>query len=105
MIGDPTMTSEGTTLDDVLEAYVVSEPGPSRVTLTEWVRRYPQYEQQLTKLTARWSMLRWLPDKPDDNEIDEKMLVLHGMSTAQSVLFRHRQLNAEKASVRDRTIE
>lgn len=103
-IGDLTMASERTILDDILEAYVASEAGPSRTTLTEWVRRYPEYQQQLTEFTARWGMLRWLPNKPDDKEIDEEMLVLRGMSTVQSVLFRQRRMS-DQMRAQDRTVE
>ncbi|MGI8546814.1 MAG: hypothetical protein ACR2M1_05685 [Gemmatimonadaceae bacterium] len=94
IMGDPNMATDRTALTDVLETYAASEPGPSRTTLPEWVRRYPQYAQQLTEFTARWGLLEWVPDRIDDDETDEQTLVLRGMSTVQSVLFR-RQLVVE----------
>ena len=94
IMGDRSMATDRTTLTDVLEAYAASENGPSRTTLPEWVRRYPQYEQQLMEFTARWGLLKWLPDRDDDDEVDEETLVLRGMSTVQAVLFR-RQSNIE----------
>ena len=103
------MATNRTVLDDVLEAYAASEPGPSRTTLPKWVRRYPQYEQQLMEFTARWGLLEWLPDRVDDDEIDEETLVLRGMSTVQAVLFRrqsiieleHRSTDEQSVQMRD----
>jgi len=37
-------------LQDILDAYVAATPAPTPATLTAWIRRYPQYERELTSL-------------------------------------------------------
>jgi len=85
------MATKRTELDEILEEYAGSDSGPNREALVEWTHRFPQYQQELTEFTARWSMLRWLPDKIENPETPEETLVLRGMSAIQSVLFRYQQ--------------
>lgn len=78
-------------LEDVLDAFVASEGNPSSASLAEWIRRYPQYERELTEFAASWSLMKWLPPSPDAEEVDEETLVLRGMSVVQNLLHRQEQ--------------
>ncbi len=78
-------------LEDVLDAFVESEAGPNSASLAEWIRRYPQYERELTEFAASWSLMKWLPPSPDAEAVDEETLVLRGMSVVQNLLHRQEQ--------------
>jgi hypothetical protein len=82
------------TLDEVLEAYAMSDEGPSVAALAEWVRRYPQFDEELTSLTAEWGLVTHLPDVQDPDEPDEETLVLRGMSVVLSILDQGRGATA-----------
>ena len=75
-------------LEDVLDAYVASDNGPD-ASLDDWIRRYPQYEQELTEFAISWSLMRALPPSPDAEEVNESTLVLRGMSVVQNLLHGH----------------
>lgn len=75
-----------TTLDEVLEAYVMSDEGPSVAALTAWIRQYPEFKEQLTTLTAHWGLATHLPDAEGLDETDEETLVLRGMSVVYTLL-------------------
>lgn len=75
-------------LEDVLDAYVASDVGPNGA-LDEWIRRYPEYEQELTEFAVSWSLMESLPPAPDAEEVDEDILVLRGMSIVQNLLHGH----------------
>jgi hypothetical protein len=81
---------EQKTLDDVLDAYVAEVQEPSRAKLTEWVRRYPQFEEALTEFTVGWIRNKVLSVSPEE-ETDEEALVLRGMSIVQNLL--HQEQN------------
>jgi hypothetical protein len=85
------------TLDEVLEAYVMSDAGPSLAALTDWVRQFPDFEEELTSLTAEWALATHLPDVQDPNEPDTEMLVLRGMSVVYSLLHERRRLGSAEA--------
>ena len=72
-------------LEDVLDAYVASADGPA-ASLDDWIRRYPQYEQELTEFAISWSMMESLPSEPDTEEVSVDTLVLRGMSVVQNLL-------------------
>ena len=72
-------------LEDVLDAYVASDDGPA-ASLDDWIRRYPQYEQELTEFAISWSMMESLPSEPDTEEVSVDTLVLRGMSVVQNLL-------------------
>ena len=72
-------------LEDVLDAFVASDVNPNEA-LDEWIRRYPEYEQELTDFAVSWSLMRSLPPAPDAEEVDENTLVLRGMSIVQNLL-------------------
>ena len=72
-------------LEDVLDAYVASDDG-AYTSLSDWIRRYPQYEQELTEFAISWSLMEALPPSPDAEEVNEGTLVLRGMSVVQNLL-------------------
>lgn len=77
-------------LEDVLQDYALAEPGPSYDVLTDWIRRYPQFERELTEFTASWIVMQHVlpPAEPSGAEsVDEEdRLVLRGMSILENVL-------------------
>jgi hypothetical protein len=87
---------ERQTLEDVLDAFVASAADPGDASLADWIRRYPQYERELTEFAASWSLMRSLPPAPDAEQVDEETLVLRGMSVVQNLL--HRQQTAAVAA-------
>ena len=72
-------------LEDVLDAFMASDVNPNEA-LDEWIRSYPEYEQELTDFAVSWSLMRSLPPAPDAEEVDENTLVLRGMSIVQNLL-------------------
>lgn len=72
-------------LEDVLDAYVASGADPND-PLDEWIRLYPEYEEELIEFAVSWSLMKWLPPAPDAEEVDEDTLVLRGMSVVQNLL-------------------
>ena len=72
-------------LEDVLDAYVASGADPND-PLDEWIRHYPEYEEELIEFAVSWSLMKSLPPAPDAEEIDEDTLVLRGMSVVQNLL-------------------
>lgn len=76
-------------LEEVLDAFVTSEDSPSSTALSEWVRRYPRYERELTELAASWSLMLGLPPPPDAGEVEEEELVRRGMRVVENLLRRH----------------
>lgn len=85
-------------LEDVLDAFVASAADPENVSLAEWIRRYPQYERELTEFAASWSLMRSLPPALDAERTDEETLVLRGMSVMQNLLHRQQQADAGAVS-------
>ncbi len=78
--------SERESLDDVLNAYAISDPGPGYASLAEWIRRYPHYERELTAFAADWALVTWLPTPASMQHVDEDVLVACGMSIVQHIL-------------------
>ncbi|MDE0198414.1 MAG: hypothetical protein OXK78_09480 [Caldilineaceae bacterium] len=72
-------------LEDVLDAYVAFDSGPNE-PLDEWIRRYPEYEQEIIEFAANWSLMKSMPPTPDAEEVDQDTLVLRGMSVVQNLL-------------------
>ena len=72
-------------LEDVFDAYVASGADP-KDPLDEWIRLYPEYEEELIEFAVSWSLMKSLPPAPDAEEVDEDTLVLRGMSVVQNLL-------------------
>jgi hypothetical protein len=88
---------ERTALEDVLDAYVAAATDSGAPPLAEWVRRFPQFERELTEFAASWSLMKGLPPAPDAEEVDEETLVLRGMSVVQNLLHAQEQAVAAPA--------
>lgn len=73
-------------LEGVLDSFVASGSGPSHAALTEWIRRYPHFERDLTDFVVDWSLMRHLPPSSETEEVDEKTLVLRAMSIVENKL-------------------
>lgn len=87
-------------LEDVLNEYVASSSNPSKELLSEWIRRYPEYRQEIIDFTASWSLMNHLPPSPDIQEVNEETLVLRGMSIVQNLLHQQKQaLNRSNPSL------
>lgn len=72
-------------LEDVLNAYMAAASTPNAESLAEWIRRYPQYERELTEFAVAWSRTRWFPavQRPSD---DDDTSAQRAMRTVQAVL-------------------
>ena len=80
-------TSGRELLEDVLQAYALAEPGPGYDALSEWVRRYPQFERELTEFTASWTIMQVMPASPQlEESVNEERLVLRAISILENVL-------------------
>lgn len=83
------------TLEQVLDAYMAVSPEPSREKLIEWIRKYPNYEQELTDFTVSWIQMETLPPY-EREEIDLETLSLRGMSVVQNLLFQRNKVTADR---------
>lgn len=80
-----------TQLESILDSYAASEPGPSRATVADWIREYPQFARELTEFVARWQLLEWA-DGPLGGDAaaevaDDDPFFLRAMSAAQSAFY------------------
>lgn len=98
------MRNEQVTLENVLDAYVSANPAPSEKALIEWIRRYPQYRQQLIDFTISWIQLRHLPPSTEPDEIDEMELVEQGMTVVRNLLTQRREQNLADQRDQEREI-
>ena len=48
-------------LEKVLDEYVMAVGEPNHTALVEWVARYPQYEDELTRFTVEWARVEHAP--------------------------------------------
>jgi hypothetical protein len=49
-------------LEQVLDEYVMAVGQPDHTALVEWVARYPQYEDELTRFTVEWARVEHAPN-------------------------------------------
>jgi ParB-like chromosome segregation protein Spo0J len=49
-------------LEQVLDEYVMAVREPNHTALVDWVARYPQYEQELTRFTVEWGRVEYAPE-------------------------------------------
>src|SRR4051794_32407667 len=90
--------TEHEALERVLEEYGTSTDRPDHASLVEWIRRYPEYEQELTEFAVAWSQIEHLPAAARPRDLDTDTLVLRGMSIFQSILHRkHAERSSEEA--------
>jgi hypothetical protein len=84
-------------LADVLDSYMAAVKEPSPSALAEWIRRYPQYEQDLTDFTVAWIEMDSLPLAERTEIEDDDTLVLRGMSIVQDLLHHQQEEQAQKS--------
>ena len=82
---------EQITIEDVLNDYTAFSSTPNKEALVEWIRRYPQYERELTEFTASWVLMDKLPSSPSRAAVSKDTLVLRGMSVVQNLLHQKKQ--------------
>lgn len=70
----------------VLDAFMASEPEPNGATLREWIRRYPDYERELTDFAVGWILMETLPPDPNTKEPDEEALAGRGTVLIEGLL-------------------
>lgn len=71
-------------LDDILDAYVTEVETPNLTALKTWIRKYPQYQKELTDFTIAWIQMEELPPINRD-KTDHDILVLRAMSVVQNL--------------------
>src|SRR5689334_19089571 len=81
-------TSDPTTLEDVLEAYVLAADGPDYPTLQRWIARYPAYADDLSACAAEWSRIAWLPPGGPAAPAALDALPARGQAVVQALLDR-----------------
>ena len=71
-------------LDNILDAYVTEVETPNLEVLKEWIRKYPQYQRELTDFTIAWIQMEELRPINRD-KTDHDTLVLRAMSVVQNL--------------------
>ncbi|MFL5733042.1 MAG: hypothetical protein ACJ78Q_07545 [Chloroflexia bacterium] len=79
---------ESARLDSIIEEYLASSPGPNREILARWVRLYPQYERELTELTANWTVIAPGAPPPIGDIAEHRQAAARHMNMAQAILDR-----------------
>lgn len=96
---------EQASLDEVIEAYMASAPGPDSDSLSEWIARYPQYARELMDFAAHWSLVEALPPREvSTQDSEEEALVSRGRSMFQDVWRRGRERQQAERQTRERPI-
>lgn len=92
------------TLDDVLNAYVEENDGPTAENLQEWVNRYPQFREDLVEFAAVWAEQLVLPPAPEMGAEAEKRLVDRAMSHVLNVAY-SRDVETQEQAVSDDPVD
>lgn len=74
-------------LEEVLDAYVAAATKPSREILAEWVKRFPQYADELADFTVAWIQTEHFPENAEV-PIDAKARNKIGLEIARRVYER-----------------
>ena len=67
-------------LEEVLDEYVMAVGQPNHPALVEWVARYPQYEDELTRFTVEWTRVEHAPDGSAESPAEIEAAVERHMS-------------------------
>jgi hypothetical protein len=76
-------------LEDVIDAYVVSSADSGEDTLDTWVESYPQYANELRDFAAHYKLFRRLPERAYTAE-EEELINTRAASVVQNLLYRRR---------------
>jgi hypothetical protein len=71
-------------LEEVLDAYIAATAKPSREALAEWVKRYPQYADELAEFTMAWIQSDFSTEVEEKTEISNRRIQI-GMDMARKV--------------------
>jgi hypothetical protein len=66
-------------LEDILDAFMAEAPSPHAGHVATWVRRYPEFRQEIMDFAASWAVLEHLPEKRNtvtDEQIRERGLAI-----------------------------
>jgi hypothetical protein len=74
-------------LEEVLDAYVAATTKPSREKLAEWVKRFPQYADELADFTVAWIQTEHFPENREMS-VDPNTRNHIGMEMARRVYER-----------------
>ena len=88
------------TLDDALNTYVEENDGPTAENLQKWVRRYPQFREDLVDFAAVWAEQLFLPPATEMGAEAEKVLVDRAMSHVLNMAYR-RGVETQEQAVSD----
>lgn len=83
--------------DALLDAYLMSGDADNPRALASWVRRHPEYGQELTEFALRRTMLAALPEPADDPE-EENEILSRGMAIVRGILYEPREALAPRAA-------
>ncbi|MBV9357238.1 MAG: AAA family ATPase, partial [Chloroflexi bacterium] len=72
--------------DAVLDAFVASGANPNDADLEDWLRRFPEYEQDLRRFAASWALVQEMATEPDPNGPGDDVLVSRGAEIVGEML-------------------
>lgn len=73
-------------LQDILDEYMASTSKPDIAALAELIRRFPEYEQELTAFTVSWSLTETLPPARAVQDTTSEDLLHRGRAIVGSIL-------------------
>ena len=91
------------TLDDVFNTFVAENDKPTAENLQEWVKRYPQYRQELIDFATVWAEQLVLPPAPELTPEVEKALIDRTMSHVLNMAY-ERDLQTKQRTENDDTV-
>lgn len=90
-------TNNPNSLDEVFDAYTLALQMPNRETLIEYIRRYPQFEQELIDFTMAWMEAKNSPSTAKMEQEDSNFIQL-GMVAAQEAFHQPGEVKRTKSS-------
>ena len=89
-------------LEEVLDAYIATTTKPSRDALAEWVKRYPQYADELAEFTLAWIQSEFSTEAEEGLEISSRRIQL-GVDMTRKV-YEQRLVDGDKQSPQDNSL-
>ena len=74
-------------LDEILMEFHLQSDRPAPAILRAFIRRYPQYERELTEFAVEWAKLDSVPEGAEANKPVNENLVSRVMSNLQNTLY------------------
>ena len=88
------------TRDDALNAFLEENDRPTAENLQEWVKRYPQFREELVEFAAVWAEQLVLPHASELGAEAEKALVDRAMSHVLNVAY-SRDVETQEQNLHD----